>query len=138
MAKIRGIGGVFFRSKEPKTLQAWYAKYLGLEGFMEDDPAVMLKWRNHADPNLEEVTIWAPFPRDTEYFGDSSNQFMMNYIVDDLDAVLKELREAGATVDEKVEDLEYGRFGWATDPEGNRFELWQPPKAPPKDEKSES
>lgn len=70
--------------------------------------------------------VWAPFKEDTDYFGRSDQQTMVNFRVRDLDAMLQQLRRAGAAVDEQVEDHEYGRFGWASDPEGNRFELWEP------------
>ena len=72
------------------------------------------------------MTVWAPFPADTEYFGPSGQQTMVNFRVRDLDAMLEQLRAAGVVVDERVEEMEFGRFGWATDLEGNRFELWQP------------
>ena len=72
------------------------------------------------------MTVWAPFPADTEYFGPSGQQTMVNFRVRDLDAMLEQLRAAGVVVDERVEEIEFGRFGWATDLEGNRFELWQP------------
>jgi predicted enzyme related to lactoylglutathione lyase len=88
---------------------------------------VLLPWRHAADPAREGMTVWSLFPRDTAYFGPGSQSVMVNCIVDDLDGMLQSLREAGAQVDDKREDHPYGRFGWATDPEGNRIELWQPP-----------
>jgi predicted enzyme related to lactoylglutathione lyase len=109
---VTGIGGVFFRARDPEALKAWYAEHLGLpveEPLREKGPLV-----------------WSPFREDTDYFGPSGQQWMVNYRVDDLDAVLARLREAGAEVDEKVQEESYGRFGWAVDPEGNRFELWEP------------
>ena len=75
------------------------------------------------------LVLASPFPSTTTYFDPTRAPFMINYRVADLDAMLEQLRQAGATVDEKINDSEYGRFGWATDPEGNRFELWEPPKA---------
>ena len=74
-----------------------------------------------------DQTVWAPFPSETEYFGRREQQLMVNFRVRDLDAMLGQLRSAGVEVDDRVEERAYGRFGWATDPEGNRFELWQPP-----------
>jgi predicted enzyme related to lactoylglutathione lyase len=113
-----GIGGVFFRSSDPDALRAWYADHLGLA--MED-------YGTTFQAKEGDQTVWAPFASDTGYFGRLDQQGMVNYRVRDLDAMLAQLRAAGVDVDARVEEHEYGRFGWATDPEGNRFELWQPP-----------
>jgi len=119
MARGTGVGGVFLRAADPARLHRWYADVLDLPvdgsdyGVMRSDSG--------------ETLTWACFPADTEYFGSGKQAAMVNYRVDDLDAVLMRLREAGAAVDDHVEEHEYGRFGWALDPEGNRFELWQPP-----------
>jgi predicted enzyme related to lactoylglutathione lyase len=112
--RVTGIGGVFFRARDPKALVDWYAEHLGVpvtEGY-----AIFPESRN---------TVWSPFTQDTDYWP-SEKQGMVNFTVRDLDAMLAQLRAAGVEVDERVEDLEYGRFGWAVDPEGNRFELWEP------------
>lgn len=112
--RVTGIGGVFFRAQDPKALLEWYTEHLGVpvnEGYV-----IFPESRN---------TVWAPFTEDTDYWP-STKQGMVNFTVRDLDAMLAQLRSAGVPVDEKVEDHEYGRFGWATDPEGNRFELWEP------------
>ena len=124
MERVTGIGGVFFRAKDPEGLQQWYAEHLGLEP--EADGCVVFRWSERAT-QTNASTVWAPFKEDTDYFGAHSQQSMVNYRVRDLDAMLAQLRAAGATVDDKIEDSEYGKFGWATDPEGNRMELWQPP-----------
>jgi predicted enzyme related to lactoylglutathione lyase len=116
--RVQGIGGVFFRARDPEVLKRWYGDNLGIE--LEDFGTVFTA-------TAGDQTVWAPFAADTDYFGDSGQQSMVNYRVGDLDAMLAQLREAGAEVDERVAEHEYGRFGWATDPEGNRFELWQPP-----------
>lgn len=116
--RVQGIGGVFFRARDPEALKRWYGEHLGID--LEDFGTVFT-----ADAG--DQTVWAPFAADTEYFGSRDQQAMVNYRVRDLDAMLAQLREAGAVVDERVAEHEYGRFGWATDPEGNRFELWQPP-----------
>jgi len=119
MEKVLGLGGVFFRSEDPEKLRRWYADNLGIPyeefGHMFEATG---------------ITVWSPFAKDTEYFGPSGQAFMLNYRVENLDAMLEQLRAAGADVDEKVEDYDYGRFGWASDPEGNRFELWQPAATP--------
>jgi predicted enzyme related to lactoylglutathione lyase len=120
MERAVGVGGIFFRAKDPLALAEWYRKHLGIpvEAGQTFGPLKSL--------GPDEMTVWATFPVDTPYFGTPS-PFMVNYRVRDLDAMLAQLRAAGAKVDYKVEDYDYGRFGWATDPEGNRFELWQPP-----------
>ena len=118
---VLGIGGVFFKAKDPNGLAAWYSEHLGVP---------VAAGETHAPFSEERAeTVWATFPRDTKYFGPGASSLMINYRVADLDAMLVQLRAAGAAVDEKIEESVFGRFGWAMDPEGNRFELWQPPKA---------
>ena len=126
MAKVTGIGGVFFRSDDPATLQAWYESRLGIQP--EAGGHVAFSWRHVDAPDAVGMTVWSPFPRDTKYFGASGQTFMVNYIVDDLDGLLESLRASGAEADPKREDTEYGRFAWVTDPEGNRIELWEAPR----------
>jgi predicted enzyme related to lactoylglutathione lyase len=115
---VLGIGGVFFRGRDPERLRDWYAEHLGLE--LEDYGGITFEAR------AGDQTVWSIFPGDTAYWP-PEQQAMVNYRVRDLDAVLARLRAAGVEVDDRVEEHEYGRFGWAVDPEGNRFELWQPP-----------
>lgn len=126
MSRVAGLGGVFFKSDDPERLYAWYKEHLGIEG--RPNEGAMLPWRRADDPSKEEVTVWAIFPSTTKYFGQSRSSCMLNYIVDDLDDVLRQLRAEGVTVDERVEEHDYGNFGWITDPDGNRIELWQPKK----------
>jgi predicted enzyme related to lactoylglutathione lyase len=114
---VQGIGGVFFRARDPEALRAWYAEQLGID--MED-------YGTTFTAAAGDQTVWAPFAADTEYFGPTGQQSMVNFRVRDLDAMLDQLRAAGVAVDERVEEMEFGRFGWATDLEGNRFELWEP------------
>ena len=114
MARVVGIGGVFFRARDPDALREWYVEHLGIEP--EDHGGALFEGGH---------TVWSIFPDDTDYFGPSGQQGMVNYRVDDLDAMLDQLRAAGAEVDERTEEYDFGRFGWAVDPEGNRFELWQ-------------
>ena len=114
---VTGIGGVFFRARDPDALRAWYAHHLGID--MQDFGTVFTATDG-------DQTVWAPFSDDTDYFGDRQQQLMVNFRVRDLDAMLEQLRGAGVTVDEHVHELEFGRFCWAVDPEGNRFELWEP------------
>lgn len=120
MAKVIGLGGVFFRSRDPGALSAWYAEHLGM-------PAEAWGGAIFAeDAQRPGYSLWSPFKADTEYFGRAEQSFMLNLRVDDLDGLLAHLRTIGMTVDERVEDSEFGRFGWFVDPDGNRVELWQP------------
>ena len=117
MERVTGIGGVFLRGGDSEALRAWYAENLGI---------AVGEWGGFAfEAESGDSTVWSIFAGDAEYWP-KSQQVMVNYRVHDLDAMLAQLRAAGAEVDEKVEELEFGRFGWAVDPEGNRFELWQP------------
>lgn len=120
MAKVTGIGGVFFRSPNPEATKAWYAEQLGIE-MATDFPGAVVHWKGG------ETTIWSLFEADTEYFGPSGQPSMVNYRVDDLAAMLAKLRASGVEVDDAEEHSEFGDFGWAVDCDGNRFELWQPP-----------
>ena len=120
MQRVTGIGGFFFRARDPAGLAAWYEANLGISS-----TETAWSWTQQAGP-----TVFAPFPTDTDYFGRLEQQTMLNFRVDDLDAMLDQLRAAGATVDKEVAEASYGRFGHAVDPEGNRFELWQPGEIP--------
>jgi predicted enzyme related to lactoylglutathione lyase len=116
MERVLGIGGYFVRSSDPAALAAWYRDNLGLD---TDENGL---WQQDAGP-----TVFAPFDADTDYFGSPSQQTMLNFRVRDLDAMLAQLRAAGADVAAETQDMDgVGRFGWVTDPEGNRIELWQP------------
>lgn len=121
MAKVLGVGGIFFRASDPKALCEWYQKWLSVPAAFPHGATFM--------PNAMPeggATVWSPFPADTKYFAPSSREFMFNLVVDDVDGVLSQVREGGATVVGNVEDYDYGRFGWFLDPEGNKVELWQP------------
>jgi catechol 2,3-dioxygenase-like lactoylglutathione lyase family enzyme len=127
MERITGIGGVFFRAQEPDRLRQWYEDHLGLPPGEGDDATVVIPWREREDPDRLGQTVWAPFDAETTYFGKRENQWMVNFRVRDLDAMLAQLRAAGAHVDDQVESFGgLGRFGWFEDPEGNRVELWEP------------
>ena len=114
---VEGIGGVFFRARDPEALRSWYAEHLGIE--MEDYGTTFTAREG-------DQTVWAPFPADSQYFGAGEQQLMVNFRVRSLEAMLDQLRAAGVPVDDRVHEQQYGRFGWAVDPEGNRFELWEP------------
>jgi len=125
MERVTGIGGIFFKTADPKRLAAWYAKHLGVP--VEAWGGASFNWREHARPDVEGTTVWSPFAQDTEYFGPNGASFMVNFRVRDLEAMLGQLRRARVKVDPKVEVSEFGPFGWFTDPDGRRVELWQPP-----------
>ena len=116
MEHVLGVGGYFLRAADPVALGAWYRECLGLDA---DEYGM---WRQESG-----VTVFATFESDTEYFGSRTQQTMLNFRVRDLDAMLAQVRATGAVVAEEIQDQEgVGRFGWVTDPEGNRIELWQP------------
>jgi predicted enzyme related to lactoylglutathione lyase len=121
MKRATGIGGVFFKSKDPKALYAWYEKHLGIQLEPHGQGAV---FKCSDDP--DGMTAWSIFPADTEYFGPGPQTFMLNFRVADLDALLAALKAEGVTIDPKREDADYGRFAWIVDPDGNRIELWEP------------
>ncbi|PYX88733.1 MAG: glyoxalase [Acidobacteria bacterium] len=129
MKRVTGIGGIFFQSSHPQQLFAWYEKHLGIQRSPEtpaDATFCSFEWLSGENPETKGRTVWALFPRDTEYFKQSTSPFMINYRVDDLDALLQELQKEGVQIDPHREDYEYGRFAWIFDPEGNRIELWEP------------
>jgi len=126
--RILGIGGVFFKSANRDQMRDWYATHLGLA---DKGDGAMLPWREHDNPQQEHVTVWSVFPASTDYFGPGQSPFMINYIVDDLDALLDRLKRDGVTIDPKRMDESYGRFAWIYDVDGNKIELWQPLPAQP-------
>jgi predicted enzyme related to lactoylglutathione lyase len=121
---VTGIGGVFFKAKDPKALAAWYRDVLGLP--LEAWGGAMLRYDAPKHPPL---TTWSAFPATTKYFAPSTGDFMINYAVDDMDAMLARLKDKGVAIIKSDDDSGNGRFTWILDPEGNKIELWQP-KAP--------
>ena len=119
MAKAVGIGGVFLKARDPQALALWYAAHLGIPA--QDGGSLAFD-----GPESTGMTVFAHFPLDTRYFGEGAQQAMVNFRVDDLDELLKQLTAAGVRIDPKREDYSYGRFAWIWDSEGNRVELWQP------------
>jgi predicted enzyme related to lactoylglutathione lyase len=119
--RVTGIGGLFFKAKNPKELVAWYSKYLGLK---TDQYGSTFWWK---DKNGNDCsTQWSPFAADTNYFEPSQKQFMQNFRVHDLENLLKSLKEEGVTIVGEMETYDYGKFGWIIDIEGNKIELWEP------------
>lgn len=127
MERVTGIGGIFFKARDPKQMIAWYSKHLGIQASSEEEAHAMFEWHEAKEPQRPGSTIWALFPHDTRYLGSGASPFMINYRVADLDGLLEQLRLEGVQVEERLEEYEYGRFAWITDPEGNRIELWEPP-----------
>jgi predicted enzyme related to lactoylglutathione lyase len=123
MARVTGIGGVFLKAKDPKALTAWYEKTLGIA--IESYGSASMLWTDEIPAGTGQTT-WSLFPETTKHFGPGPQTAMINYRVDDLDGILAQLEAAGATIDPKREEADFGKFAWAIDPEGNRFELWQP------------
>jgi len=125
--RIIGIGGIFFKSANREQMREWYSKHLGLGG---KGGEARLSWREHDDPQKEHVTVWTVFPASSNYFP-ATQPFMINYIVDDMDALLDRLKQEGVKIDAKRMNESYGRFAWIYDPDGNKIELWQPASAKP-------
>lgn len=125
MQRVTGIGGVFFKARDPKALSEWYAKHLGFD--IHPWGGATFSWKSETNPQGMGATSWTPFASDTDYFAPSTTGLMVNYRVADLHALLAALCEEGCHVLDKVDDSEYGKFGWVIDPEGNKVELWQPP-----------
>jgi predicted enzyme related to lactoylglutathione lyase len=123
--RVTGLGGVFFKADDPEALYKWYEEHLGIR--RDETTAVTFPWRDANDPTREGMTVWSIFKRDTKYFEPSNQPFMLNYCVDNLHELLAALRAEGVAVDDRIEEADYGRFAWLTDPEGNRIELWEPP-----------
>jgi len=120
-----GVGGIFFRSRNPARLGSWYAETLGIPiqawGQTQGTSFAPADMPEHA------FTVWSIFEQSTDYFGDGEQGFMINLVVDDLDAALQRVDAAGGQVINEREEHDYGRFGWFNDPDGNRVELWEPP-----------
>ena len=122
MARVTGIGGVFLKAKDPKVLNAWYSEHLGIS---INEWGANFEWSDEV-PAGTGNTAWSLFPESSTHFGPGPQTVMINYRVDDLDALLEKLAAAGVTVDPKRDEASYGKFAWIVDPEGNRVELWQP------------
>jgi predicted enzyme related to lactoylglutathione lyase len=130
--RVLGVGGVFFRSPDPAKLAAWYQQALGIAVESWGDTQGTSFSPAEMPPNA--FTVWSVFSENTEYFGPSGQGFMINLVVDDLDAALKRVALAGGEVLPNREDADFGHFGWFVDPDGNRVELWEPPAQMPDEE----
>lgn len=119
--RVTGIGGFFFKCDDPNATREWYKNHLGLP---TNQYGWTFRWKN--DEGKECSTQWSPFDSNTKYFEPSQKQFMMNFRVDNLEALLEVLKEEGVTVVGEMESYDYGKFGWILDPDGNKIELWEP------------
>jgi predicted enzyme related to lactoylglutathione lyase len=120
MKRVTGLGGVFFKTDDPKKMKEWYQTHLGV--------GEIFSWKeiDKPDAKTNAMTVWSPFKKDTTYFAPSEKQFMFNYRVENLVELLKVLKEEGVEVVGEIQEESYGKFGWIMDPEGNKIELWEP------------
>jgi predicted enzyme related to lactoylglutathione lyase len=123
MKKVTGIGGVFFKCKDPKKMKDWYKTHLG---FDTNDYGANFEWREASDSTKKGSTTWSPFAETTKYFEPSTKDFMINYRVADLEALVEELKKEGVTIVDKIETYDYGKFVHIMDMEGNKIQLWEP------------
>lgn len=123
MRRVTGIGGVFFKAEDPEKMYEWYEKHLGIK--RNQDGYVSFSWRDEENPGEHGLTTWSIFSKNSKYFDPSHSPFMLNYRVENLDALLEALTAEGVTIDSR-QDYSYGRFAWISDPEGNKIELWEP------------
>lgn len=121
--KVTGIGGIFFKCKNPDQLKAWYNQHLGIP---TDAYGCLFRFVSDERPNENGSLQWSPFPEDTKYFQPSEKQFMINYRVQNLEGLIENLKAAGITMLDEMESFEYGKFIHLIDPEGNKIELWEP------------
>lgn len=124
MKRVTGIGGVFFKVKNPEAMRNWYEKHLGVPHMSQYGGT--FDWRQRDNPDELGHTAWSVMDEKSEYYNPSKSKFMINYRVDDLEGLLKTLREEGVEVVGEMETFDYGKFGWALDPEGNKIEFWEP------------
>ena len=123
MGKVTGIGGVFFKCKDAKKISAWYKTHLGME---TNDYGANFEWREDKDPSKKGSTQWSPFSETTKYFEPSTKDFMINYRVENLEALVAQLKTEGVTVVDQIETYDYGKFIHIMDIEGNKVQLWEP------------
>lgn len=121
--KVTGIGGIFFKTKNPEKMKSWYEKNLGL---ITNEYSSVFEFRNTDDPNQKGYLVWSPFAQDTTYFNPSKKEFMINYRVQNLVDLLVQLKKDGVEIVGEMEEYEYGKFAHIIDPEGNKIELWEP------------
>ncbi len=123
MKKVTGIGGIFFKCKDPNTMNDWYKTHLG---FDTSEYGTNFEWRQAEDPTKKGSTQWSAFAETTQYFAPSTKDFMINYRVENLEALVEQLKKEGVTVVDQIEASDYGKFVHIMDIEGNKIELWEP------------
>ena len=123
MKRVTGIGGVFFKCKDPDAIKTWYKTHLG---FDTDQYGTAFEWRQSDDPAQKGFTQWCPFIESTAYFAPSQRDFMINYRVESLERLVDELKKEGVTIVDEIESFDYGKFVHILDGEGNKIELWEP------------
>ncbi len=123
MKKVTGIGGIFFKCKDPKKMKEWYNTHLGLNA---SEYGATFEWKDESDSTKSGSTSWNPFSETTKYFEPSTKDFMINYRVADLEALVAELKKEGVTIVDTIETYDYGKFVHIIDMEGNKIELWEP------------
>lgn len=123
MKKVTGIGGIFFKCKDAGKMREWYKTHLGLDA---NEYGANFEWRQSEDPTKKGSTQWSPFAETTKYFEPSTKDFMINYRVENLEALVEELKNEGVTILDQIETFEYGKFVHIVDLEGNKVELWEP------------
>lgn len=123
MKKVTGVGGIFFKCKDPKKMMEWYKNHLGMD---TSEYGVTFEWREQEDPAKTGVTQWSPFNESTTYFDPSSKDFMINYRVENLEALVESLKQEGITLLDEITSYDYGKFIHIMDVEGNKIELWEP------------
>jgi len=123
MKRVTGIGGIFFKCKDPGKMRAWYKSHLGLN---TNQYGAVFEWRQAMDSTKKGFTQWSPFAEATKYFEPSTKDFMINYRVENLESLVEELKKEGVTIADKIEAAEYGKFVHIMDIEGNKIELWEP------------
>jgi predicted enzyme related to lactoylglutathione lyase len=121
--KVTGIGGIFFKCKDPNATKDWYSKHLGLE---TNEYGSSFEFRNAHKPEEINYLQWSPFSDDTQYFNPSDREFMVNYRVQNLVGLVEQLKEAGVTIVDEIEEYSYGKFVHIMDADGNKLELWEP------------
>ena len=123
LKRVTGIGGIFFKCKDPAKVRAWYKEHLGLN---TNPYGAVFEWRQGADTTRKGFTQWSPFKETTKYFEPSTRDFMINYRVEDLPALVEELKKEGVVLTDSIQTFDYGKFVHILDVEGNKIELWQP------------
>ncbi|MFM9944849.1 MAG: VOC family protein [Bacteroidia bacterium] len=126
MKKVTGLGGIFFKTEDPQKTREWYKTHLGIES---ESWGAQFFWRDNDHPEITGYSAWSPFKKETTYFEPSEKPYMINYRVDDLLALMAQLKKEGIEIIGEMTEDEFGKFAWIMDPDGQKLELWEPPKS---------